>query len=111
MALFYGLMFSLFTGLVVILGDLSIKIAADRADFRSLHMYVGAGLYAGSAVLWYFAMRHVTLGQAAVAYSMLTLIALFLLGVFIFKEPMGLREMAGISCAIAAMFLMTGAEA
>lgn len=111
MALFYGLMFSLCTALVVILGDLFIKLAADRATLASPQMYLGVVLYAGSAVLWFFAMRHISLGQAAVTYSMLTLIALFLIGALFFGEPIGLREIAGIFCAIAAMALMTNAQA
>ncbi len=111
MVLFYGLLFSLFTALVVILGDVAIKIAADRASLASLHMATGMVLYAASAVLWFFAMRHVTLGQAAVAYSMLTLIALFIIGAFAFGEPMGWRELTGVAFAVAAMALMTHGEA
>jgi len=111
MLLFYGLLFSFFTALVVILGDIAIKIAADRAALTSAHMALGIGLYAGSAVLWFFAMRYVSLGQAAVAYSMLTLIALFAIGAVMFNEPVGPREIGGILCALAAMALMTHVEA
>ncbi len=111
MILFYGLLFSLFTALVVILGDVAIKIAADRATLTSLHMGAGVALYAASAILWFFAMRHVSLGQAAVAYSMLTLIALCLIGVIAFGETIGPRELAGIACALAALALMAGTEA
>ncbi len=111
MILFYGLLFSLFTALVVIVGDVAIKIAADRATLTSVHMGVGMILYAASAVLWFFAMRYVSLGQAAVAYSMLTLIALFVIGAYGFDEPVGLREVAGMLCALAAMALMTHTDA
>ena len=111
MALYYGLMFSLFTALVVILGDYAIKIAADRAALVSFPMYAGILLYAISAGLWFHAMRHVSLGQAAVAYSMLTLIALFILGALVFGEPVGRRELAGMVCALAAMVLMSRTEA
>jgi undecaprenyl phosphate-alpha-L-ara4N flippase subunit ArnF len=111
MVLIHGLAFSLFTALVVILGDVAIKIAADRSALNSLHMALGVTLYGVSAVLWFFAMRHVTLGQAAVAYSMLTLIALFVIGVVAFNEPMGPREITGILFAVAAMALMTTGSA
>ncbi len=111
MILLYGLLFSLFTALVVILGDVAIKIAADRAALTSLHMGLGVVLYAASAVLWFFAMRYVSLGQAAVAYSMLTLIALFVIGALGFNEPVGMREIAGMVCALAALVLMTHSEA
>ncbi len=111
MALYFGLMFSLFTALVVILGDYAIKIAADRAALTSAPMVLGVVLYALSAILWFFAMRHVSLGQAAVLYSMLTLVALFLIGALMFDEPVGKRELAGMVCALAAMILMTHGEA
>ncbi len=111
MALFYGLLFSLFTALVVILGDYAIKLAADRAALTSAPMVAGMVLYAGSAILWFFAMRHVSLGQAAVAYSMLTLVALFIMGAVLFDEPFGKREIAGMACALMAMVLMSHAEA
>jgi len=110
MVLFYGLMFSLFTALVVIVGDVAIKLAADKAALISPQMVLGMLLYAGSAVLWFFAMRYVSLGQAAVAYSMLTLIALFLIGALAFDEPMTSRELMGVACALAAMALMSHAE-
>lgn len=111
MILIYGLLFSLFTALVVILGDVAIKIAADRSALTSTHMVFGMTLYVISAVLWFFAMRYISLGQAAVAYSMLTLIALFLIGAVAFDEPVGLREVAGIGFALLAMALMSHLDA
>lgn len=101
----YG--FAFLTALIVIAGDTSIKLAADGGH-SALHRYVVLGclLYAISALMWYGAMQHVTLAQAGVAYSMLTLLALCAIGAFWFDEPVGLRETAGILCAIAAMVLM-----
>lgn len=111
MILFYGLLFSLLTAIVVIGGDVAIKLAADREAIKSPHMLVGTALYVASAVLWFFAMRYATLGQAAVAYSMLTLISLFLIGCVGFGEPAGRRELVGVAFAIAAMALMSNVEA
>ena len=105
--LFYGLVFSLFTALTVVIADVAIKLAADRESLTSPHMLLGAALYAASAILWFLAMRHISLGQAAVAYSMLTLIALFLIGWIGFGEPATAREIAGVVCALAAMALMS----
>ncbi len=107
MSVLYGILFSMFTAAVVIAGDLLIKVAADGARaITSPPMLVGILLYACSAILWYFAMRHVTLGQAAVAYSMLSLIILCGAGWAFFDEYVGLRELAGIGCACLAMVLM-----
>lgn len=107
MALALGIAFSLFTALIVIAGDTLIKIAADNAALTSRHMALGIGLYGTSAVLWFFAMRHITLAQAAVAYSMLTLIALCVIGAVWFDEPLGAREFVGIGFALAAMVCMS----
>ena len=111
MVLFYGMMFTLITALAVIIGDVAIKLAADRGTLASPHMILGTMLYLISAVLWFFAMRYVSLGQAAVAYSMLTLIALFLIGWVGFGEPVSGREVAGLACALASMALMCHANA
>jgi drug/metabolite transporter (DMT)-like permease len=102
-----GLGFIAVTAFVVILGDYVLKLAADRglAPLSTL-VAVGVGLYAVSALLWFGAMRHLTLGQAGVAYSMLTLVALALIGALAFGERLGLRECAGIGCALTAMALM-----
>lgn len=104
----YGYVFSLFCALVVIIGDYLIKRAADdELSLASAVFAAGLGLYAVSAVLWYFAMRHITLAQAGVAYSMLTLIALSLMGVVFFDERLLGREVLGIGFALASMALMT----
>jgi undecaprenyl phosphate-alpha-L-ara4N flippase subunit ArnF len=67
---------------------------------------VGCLLYAASAILWFFALRYVTLSQAGVAFSMFTLLALCAIGVLHFEEKLYLREYAGILCAMVAMVLM-----
>ena len=51
-------------------------------------------------------MRHVTLAQAGVAYSMLTLLALCAIGAIWFGEQLYAREYLGILCALAAMVLL-----
>jgi undecaprenyl phosphate-alpha-L-ara4N flippase subunit ArnF len=104
----FGLGFALVTALVVIGGDLALKFAADRQHtLASLLVAAGVASYAVSALLWFAAMRHVSLGQAAVAYSMFTLVALVLLGAALFAEPLRLREFAAMGCALLAMALMT----
>lgn len=112
-ALGYG--YSFLTAIIVILGDVVIKHAADTVDGqRQAAMALilgGCALYAVSALMWYGAMRNVTLAQAGVAYAMLSLIALCLLGAILFGERIGGREMAGIACALAAMVLMVRVEA
>lgn len=107
----YGLLFCLITAVMVILGDIAIKVAADRASILSPAMIAGVLLYAVSAILWFFAMRYVSLAQAAVAYSMLTLIALVIIGAVGFGENLGKREVVAVACALLAMALMGGENA
>lgn len=104
----FGYTFAFFTALIVIIGDFAIKMAADAGHSISSG-YVAAGvlLYAFSALLWFYAMQHVTLVQAGVAYSMLTLVALALVGAVWFGETLQFREYAGLSCALLAMVLMS----
>ncbi|MEL6101892.1 MAG: hypothetical protein AAFV87_03955 [Pseudomonadota bacterium] len=105
--LLLGYGFALLTAVIVLGGDFLIKIAADgRMSLLSTYVLGGCLLYGASAVMWYFSMRHATLAQAGVAYSMLTLLALCLIGVVYFDERIYTREVLGIGCALAAMVLM-----
>ncbi|ABG30900.1 hypothetical protein RD1_1253 [Roseobacter denitrificans OCh 114] len=104
----FGYGFIIFTALIVIIGDSIIKVAADAGHaISSSYVVIGVVLYGVSAVLWFFAMQHITLVQAAVAYSMLTLVALAIIGALWFNEPLHLREYAGLACALLAMVLMS----
>ena len=104
----FGYAFVILLAVIVILGDAVIKMAADAGHaVNSSYVMIGIALYAVSAVLWFFAMQHITLVQAGVAYSMLTLIALAVIGALWFKEPLHLREYAGLGCALLSMVLMS----
>ncbi len=107
LAIAFGFAFSLFTALIVIVGDYLIKVAADGGQpVHSALVLTGCALYASSAVMWFFALQHVTLSQAGVAFSMFSLLALCALGALYFDEKLFLREYAGIGCALLAMVLM-----
>lgn len=104
----FGFAFTFVTALIVILGDFIIKAAVDAGHtITSTYVVVGVALYGASAIFWFFAMQHVTLVQAGVAYSMLTLIALAIIGALWFNEPLFFREYAGLACALLAMVLMS----
>lgn len=72
----------------------------------SPYILVGCALYALSAIAWFWAMRHLSLAQGAVAYTMFTLLALCVIGVLFFDEALLVREVAGIGCAILAVVLL-----
>lgn len=103
----FGFGFTLITALIVIAGDTAIKYAADGGQpVWSALVIAGCMLYGLSALFWFFAMHHVTLAQAGVAYSMITLLALALIGAIWFGEVLHAREYAGLACALLAMVLM-----
>lgn len=103
----FGFGFTLVTAIIVIVADTAIKVAADGTHSMSSSLLTGGiVLYAISAVFWFFAMRHVSLLQAGVAYSMLTLLALAIIGTVYFGETLQAREYAGLACALLAMVLL-----
>lgn len=104
----FGFGFTLLTATIVIIGDTALKYAADgEKPMLSGLVILGCGLYAVSAVFWFFAMQHVSLVQAGVAYSMITLLALALIGAVWFGETLHAREYAGLACAMLAMVLLS----
>ncbi|WP_299679936.1 EamA family transporter [uncultured Roseobacter sp.] len=104
----FGYAFALFTALIVIIGDFAIKTAADAGHtITSTYVAIGVALYGVSALFWFYAMQHVTLAQAGVAYSMLTLVALAIIGAVWFGEDLHAREYAGLGCALLSMVLMS----
>ncbi|SLN52967.1 4-amino-4-deoxy-L-arabinose-phosphoundecaprenol flippase subunit ArnF [Roseovarius litorisediminis] len=108
-AFILGFGYSLITAVIVILGDTILKIAADGGmPLTSRHVLAGCALYGISAIMWYFAMCNITLAQGGMAYSMLSLIALCVISTVCFNEPLGNREVMGISCALLSMVLMVG---
>ena len=103
----FGLSWTFATAVIVILGDYALKVAADSGhSLRSWHVIFGVLTYGVSALFWFFAMKHVTLAQAGVAYSMLTLLALCAIGALMFDEGLSLRDCLGIICALLAMVLL-----
>ena len=105
--IFTGYAFVLACALIVIAGDTLIKIAADKGEtVWSPAVLLGCALYVVSAIAWFWAMRHVSLAQAGIAYAMFSMIALCAIGVLAFGETIRLREIVGIGCAMAAVVLM-----
>ncbi|MGC3938436.1 EamA family transporter [Roseobacter sp. EG26] len=104
----FGYFFAFFTAFMVIIGDFAIKWAADGGHGVASHyVLLGVVIYGASAIFWFYAMQHVTLAQAGVAYSMLTLIALAIIGAVYFGETLKFREYAGLGCAVLSMILMS----
>jgi drug/metabolite transporter (DMT)-like permease len=104
----FGFGFTFITAMIVIIGDYAIKLAADgNHPLWSGLVLLGVVLYGASAMFWFYAMQYVTLAQAGVAYSMLTLLALAIIGAVYFDEALYAREYAGFACALLAMVLLS----
>jgi len=89
-------------------GDYCIKLASDRSDGLTTGTFLlGALLYGIPAVGWFFLMRSHSLAVAGVLYAASTVIMLAGLGYFVFREALGLREVAGMVLAISAVVVVS----
>ena len=91
-----------------LLGDYLIKVASnDAGGLVSFGFLAGMLLYGLPAIGWFFLMRSHSLAAIGVLYSASMILLLAALGTLVFKESFGLREMLGISLAIAAVVVMS----
>ncbi|HMQ92947.1 MAG TPA: hypothetical protein PKA33_08390 [Amaricoccus sp.] len=89
-------------------GDYFLKMASgkDRA-LATLEFGAGASLYMLSAIGCLYAMRHMSLASIGVWYALGTILLLAGLGIFVFKEELTSREMAGIALAFVSLGLLS----
>lgn len=94
--------------LVTLVGDYLIKVASQKPNGLMTVTFVGGALlYALPAIGWFYLMRSHSLAAIGVFYSAATILILAGLGVFVFKEAFGLRELLGVSLAIAAVAIIS----
>ncbi|WP_083194833.1 hypothetical protein [Pararhodobacter sp. CCB-MM2] len=93
--------------ILTLIGDYSIKLASNHASgLKAPAFFIGALLYGIPAIGWFFLMRTHSLAEIGVFYSAATLILLAGLGFFVFREPLGWREILGLVLALAAVLVM-----
>ena len=98
------------TGLTLV-GDYCIKLASGAEGGLLRRSFVlGMILYGLPAIGWFFLMRTHSLAMIGVLYSASTIVLLAALGVFVFKEPFGWREVLGLSLAVASVLVMSQGE-
>lgn len=94
--------------LVTLVGDYLIKITSQKpAGLTTLTFLGGALLYALPAIGWFYLMRSHSLAAIGVFYSAASILILAGLGVFVFKEAFGFREVLGVSLALAAVVVIS----
>ena len=90
-----------------LLGDYAIKVSGQRpAGLLSFEFATGMVLYCLPAIGWFFLMKTHTLAVIGVLYSISTIMLLVVLGVFVFKEPFGMRDAIGVGLAVLAVVVM-----
>lgn len=90
-----------------VLGDYFLKVASGRpAPLRSGAFLVGFVVYSSTAFGWVYVMRHLKLATVGVVYAISMILLLTGMGVFIFREPLSIREGVGLILAIASLVLL-----
>ena len=90
-----------------VLGDFHIKKAAmSLSGLRSPHLLSGTLLYGVTAFGWFYLMKSQSLAMIAVLFTASTIIALSVLGYFVFGEQFGKREAIGVTFALLAVATM-----
>ncbi|MBP7003153.1 hypothetical protein [Amaricoccus sp.] len=90
-----------------IVADYFLKLASERSPWAtSIPFFIGAAIYALSAIGWILAMQEMSLATIAVVYSALTMMMLAGLGAVVFGETLSTREWIGLGLSFGALILM-----
>ena len=93
-------------------GAVALEVAADvllkkwALQDRGILLYSGLVLYLLGTVLWAFSLKHEYLSKAISVFTVFNLIAVVLVGVFLFKEDLTLVNKAGIALGIVSIILL-----
>lgn len=96
-----------FLSAITVLGDVFIKTAADKSEWTGAWWLVlGAVVYAATAFGWFYVMRYEELTDVGVLYAVSTVVLLFFVSAFYFKEHIAFMEIVGLVLAVTALILM-----
>lgn len=88
------------------------EVAADvlfkywSINSRGLLLWSGIGLYAVGTVIWAYSLKLEYLSKAITIFTVVNLIAVVLVGVFLFKESLSLTNKIGIFLGILSVILI-----
>lgn len=89
-------------------GDFLIKKATSLPQgLLSRPMILGMLLYGTTAIGWFHLMQSQSLTIIGVLFAAANVIGLAALGVFLFDEKFGLRELIGVTLALAAVAVVS----
>ena len=100
--IFWTLLISLGT----IIGDVFIKRAAENSN--SLYLSVGMLLYLFDALLWFWVYKSAKFSTVAIIYSLFTIFLSVAIGIFYFKEQLGIKEVIGLVLGFLSVILLGG---
>lgn len=94
--------------LVTALGDALIKSASNKFGFSGWKQLVlGAIIYAGTALGWFFVLRKIKLSSGVMIYTLSLILFVVLISVFYFKEEIRPVEYFGIAMAISSLLILS----
>jgi drug/metabolite transporter (DMT)-like permease len=101
----FGLVVGL--SLVGVVADALLKVAGhERQIPGGGFFFAGAALYLGTAVGWFFALRHMKLAGLGALYSVATMLLLTGIAVVGFRERLDARELGGVALGVVSVLLL-----
>lgn len=94
--------------LVGVLGDYFLKLAGNSLEqYINIKLFIfGALIYSSTALGWFFVLKHIKLSTLGIVYATTTVIALTLIGVFMFKESLSGYEIVGLLSGLLSIILL-----
>lgn len=93
--------------LIGVLGDYFLKLSGNGEKYINWKWFVvGLLVYSSTAIGWFFVMKHIKLGTLGAVYATTTVLALVIVGFFLFKENMNYYEITGLIMGIIAIVLL-----
>lgn len=90
-----------------ILGDYFLKLAGNKDVYVNYKfLSLGIFVYGMLAVGWFFALKYIKMSTIGVPYSLTIIIALALMGYFLFNESLNIYEIMGIVIGIISILLL-----
>jgi small multidrug resistance pump len=98
--------------MITIAGDVCIKEATISSSQKKIFalLLLTSALWSLSAWGWYYIMKHTSLFQAGVLFTMICLIIGSAISILWYKEPIITQEWVGLIFAIVALCLMGRAQ-
>ncbi len=94
---------------VSVTADYYLKRASESAQpYRSFGFILGVGLYAACAFGWVHVLRNTKLATIGAVYSIVVVVALAIIGVLVFREPLSTTELIGLVFAVVSLVLLSG---